>query len=939
MGARQLDLLRKWTICADPDDLGLGQRWWERPPADGWVSCRADQAWQLALGDGFRGVAWYRRRARLPAKWLGNRLRVRLRFGAVATECRVWVNGLPIGSHTGDYVPFEFDITDALAGEEHCEIVCRVDQIVGEPPEVPGEQPWGGHITRGFHDVLGLQHSGIWGGVNVRVTGPLAFLPNGLAAHADPETGAIRVVAELSPHESEGALHVTIREPGTGTEHTTRVPITPGQTRAVTEMHCDVVHPWSPESPQLGEVRAMLRTRGVPARDELDAPVAFRDVTTGGRDNRQILLNGTPLLVRGVLDWGVEPRHVAPSPTADEIRERFIALRERGFNCVCLCMVYPPDEFYRIADETGMLLWQIHPVWKSPMDEELLPEYRRLYAEFLRRDRRHPSVVIISATCEHERFAQPLAEWWWKTAKRETPAALHQVQTGFLRWSDTDRTDLLDEHTYDNTGRWLCYLDDMGSFLGENPARPFVMGETIIGTSWPDTRVLLDKLGEERPWWAPKGLDGFAEFEREVARRFGEETVSRMREQGDTFSLTQRKTQSEAFRSHPHNAGWVMNHLRDVANCQCGFEDDLGRWRFSPEQLRAFLDERILLFRAPGGAVGLAAGEPIRAEIGLSHFGAQPTEAVVRLGGWMQSSAAIVNLQVQESTFRVEPGEVRFAPVTLDGADPGHPAQLHLRAEAEGFAPNEWRLRVFPKHHDTPTGVCRDDTTPYTPEEREPDFAEKRYSDGWALECKSWKPRLPDLSTLLPAAPHWSDAENTPRVDHLTIVTTRLTERTLLHLERGGRVVLLASKAAGSPPTRWVNLYGQVPLIIEQGEKSPHTMLGEGESAWVLDTLGLDLNRWSCRAVPSHALDIADSVEPIVRLVFTHDKGRPEVWDQVFTARVGLGLLAVTTLDHDNPAGRYLLHRLIEHVHRADAPQHERGTLEPELIRTWSWPA
>jgi hypothetical protein len=116
-------------------------------------------------------------------------------------------------------------------------------------------------------------------------------------------------------------------------------------------------------------------------------------------------------------------------------------------------------------------------------------------------------------------------------------------------------------------------------------------------------------------------------------------------------------------------------------------------------------------------------------------------------------------------------------------------------------------------------------------------------------------------------------------------------------------------------------------------------VLGAGESAWVLDTLGLDLNRWSCRAVPTHELGLTESVDPIIRLVVTHDKGAPEPWDQVFVARVGAGVLAVSTLDHDSPAGRFLLHRLVAFVHRTDATELVRAELPIDAVRTWCCPA
>ena len=48
----------------------------------------------------------------VPTSWSGRR--VKLNFGAVNWEARVWVNGVQVGSHTGAYDAFGFDITGAL---------------------------------------------------------------------------------------------------------------------------------------------------------------------------------------------------------------------------------------------------------------------------------------------------------------------------------------------------------------------------------------------------------------------------------------------------------------------------------------------------------------------------------------------------------------------------------------------------------------------------------------------------------------------------------------------------------------------------------------------------------------------------------------------------------------------------------------------------------
>src|SRR5690606_5715200 len=110
------------------------------------------------------------------------------------------------------------------------------------------------------------------------------------------------------------------------------------------------------------------------------------------------------------------------------------------------------------------------------------------FRAFLRRDQQHASVVVVSSTCEHPNYDRELATWWWHTAKAMLPYSLLQVQTSSFAWSDPELTDLYDEHTYDNNDRWVSYLEDLQHELGALPTKPFVMGETILFTSWLNVR-------------------------------------------------------------------------------------------------------------------------------------------------------------------------------------------------------------------------------------------------------------------------------------------------------------------------------------------------------------------------------------------------------------------------------------------------------------------
>ena len=82
---------------------------------------------------------WYRRTFRVPPAWAGKR--VWLRFDAVDWDATVIVNGKKVGSHTGGYDPFAFDITDVLAaGGGDQELVVSVWDPSDAGPQPRGKQ-------------------------------------------------------------------------------------------------------------------------------------------------------------------------------------------------------------------------------------------------------------------------------------------------------------------------------------------------------------------------------------------------------------------------------------------------------------------------------------------------------------------------------------------------------------------------------------------------------------------------------------------------------------------------------------------------------------------------------------------------------------------------------------------------------------------------------
>jgi hypothetical protein len=214
---------------------------------------------------------------------------------------------------------------------------------------------------------------------------------------------------------------------------------------------------------------------------------------------------------------------------------------------------------------------------------------------------------------------------------------------------------------------------------------------------------------------------------------------------------------------------------------------------------------------------------------------------------------------------------------------------------------------------------------PFEAHDGEPDEVERGYSRGFGLPVRNWRCTLPDPAVVAPELPAWEPGERIPGAVR-AIVTHRLTDQLVDWMEQGGRIILLASKAAGGLGARYEWIFGGMPLVIEEGP------LTAGDSEWIVDLLGYDLVRRYCRVIPVEDLGIAENVDPLIRLVYTHDqKDRVRFFDFLFMTRIGEGLLIASSLDHSEDAGRHLLRKMIAFA--ASEEVIASNELDPSLLR------
>jgi beta-galactosidase len=362
-----------------------------------------------ARKDSRRDAFWYRRSFEIggavPAV-------ATLKIGKAMFGTRVFLNGKAVGDHAASFTPGYFDLRDALITGRN-ELLVRVGaDRAALPPGVPD----------GFDFEKKRYIPGIFDSVELALSGT----PNiaSLQAAPDPGNAAVLVEAVLrnSGADAVAAVRFTVREAGTGKvagEMRSEAVALPGGSGRKVSVRIAVpgCHLWTPEDPFLYVVTADSGT------DRLDARFGMRtfrfDPVT-----RTAVLNGRPYFMRGsniTLYRFFEDSACDGLPwNPDWVRLLHRRMKEMHWNCLRYCIGFPPEAWYRVADEEGLLIQDEFPIWYGGTHWSKWPggmkrgELAEEYSEWMRERWNHPCVVIWDASNE--------------TAATETSAAVQEVR-------------------------------------------------------------------------------------------------------------------------------------------------------------------------------------------------------------------------------------------------------------------------------------------------------------------------------------------------------------------------------------------------------------------------------------------------------------------------------------------------------------------------------
>ena len=333
---------------------------------------------------------WYRSSFTIPDKLRDKRLR--LQFDATDYYADVYLNGLSIGRHEGYIDPYEFDVTaQARAGESNRLLVrvwtpvsyywrhrpYTIKGAYGAVDQKPDDiTPLG--ITRGVRIVAGGAASIEDVAVDTRIAKTGANVEVQLQARLPTGAEGYTWELTLSPRNFASLHRYQLRAPANGPSARYTIPVVDPR----------LWWTWDHGRPNLYTLDVRLLDPSGRAVDGQSLAIGIREIEKIGWN---FYLNGKRMFVRGTNYY--DGLYMSETTRAGYERDMKLMLG-MNVNMVRLHCHFSNPEFYDLADELGVLIWQDFLEAWYPHDRGFAQRAAALYDNHIRYVRNHASVAI-----------------------------------------------------------------------------------------------------------------------------------------------------------------------------------------------------------------------------------------------------------------------------------------------------------------------------------------------------------------------------------------------------------------------------------------------------------------------------------------------------------------------------------------------------------------
>lgn len=300
-------------------------------------------------------VLIYHRSFEVPQSYIGKR--VLLHFGAVDWRAEVYVNGQPVGAHTGGYTEFSFDITPYLANTRLQDLNVVVYDGTGNSYQPKGKQ---------LDDPAKIYYtavSGIWQSVWLEPVNETHLTNYNVVSNIDTKTLTVEPVC--AGLRNGDVIKVQLLDGGIG--YSTEKPATKVLTEVVArdgkaQIAVPDMKTWSPDSPYLYGLKIMVLRKGK-VIDQINGYTAMRKISWSldSRQYRRMDLNNEHVFHFGPLDQGWWPDGLYTAPSDEALRFDVEKTKAFGYNMIRKHVKVEPARWYYWCDVYGLMVWQDMP--------------------------------------------------------------------------------------------------------------------------------------------------------------------------------------------------------------------------------------------------------------------------------------------------------------------------------------------------------------------------------------------------------------------------------------------------------------------------------------------------------------------------------------------------------------------------------------------------
>ena len=416
---------------------------------------------------------WYTTSFDTPKEWKGKR--TILHFGAVDWKAEVFVNDILVGSHTGAYTEFSFDITPYLNAKTSQKLTVKVTDATDAKGTY---QPRGKQVS----NPSGIWYTpvtGIWQSVWIEAVPETRIDSYWTVANIKGKTLTINANTTKTQEGDIGVAELLEGKEGYYTDAPSTKVITTA--KAVAGMPISVNVPdmktWSPDSPYLYGLRLSILRNGK-AVDSVEGYAAMREIGVA-RDkfnHKRMTLNGEVMFQYGPLDQGWWPDGLYTAPSDEALAFDIIKTKELGFNMIRKHIKVEPARWYYHCDRLGMVVWQDMPSFNARntwdysemgkgsdciIPQEWKDNYYKEWSEIMDARKMFPCIVVWVPF--NEAWGQFDTEKVAEFTKAYEPTRLVNPASGgnFRKCGD-----ILDLHHYPDPSMWI-YDSDYVNVLGE----------------------------------------------------------------------------------------------------------------------------------------------------------------------------------------------------------------------------------------------------------------------------------------------------------------------------------------------------------------------------------------------------------------------------------------------------------------------------------------